>query len=318
MENRVLCDDVKLALAEAKELDNEMLCHLKSCDDCRTFKEQTEKMVSELNNLGENGILVRNGESVADAVMKEIEKQSVFMGRKEVAGKGFFRHFGLVAACVVIMVAAYPVIENMFSSKGTDSSINMEESDTLYDSGDGSDYSDYETYENETESQLSNTIISASGSAELKNNYNGYAELVKEKTESDVTHDVVYTEDFDMSLMSVSPESSEEAAGTTTCFDDCKETEKIMYASGTQIQDNAQDINDEARSDMDNAKVFAENALVKMGYEPEEALIEEQYDDNGVRYEFLCKDGSVCVIVVALSEDGEYYTVSFSESGGDE
>lgn len=318
MENRVLCDDVKLALAEGAELDNEMLCHLKNCDDCRTFKEQTEKMVSELNNLGKNGILVRNGESVADAVMKEIEKQSVFMGRKEVAGKGFFRHFGLVAACVVIMVAAYPVIENMFSSKGTDSSINMEESDALYDSGDGSEYVDYEIYENQTEAPSSNTIISASGIEEFKNYNNGYKESVKEKTESDVTHDVVYTEDFDMSLMSVSPESSEKAAGTTTCFDDCKETEKIMYASGTQIQDNAQDINDEARSDTDKVKVFAENELVKMGYESAELLSAEHDGDNGIRYEFLCKDETVCVIVVALSENGGYYVVSFSEISEEE
>ncbi len=112
-----VCDRVRFAKFSGEELDEQMKEHLSQCDKCRTFFEQSSLMERELGALGVD-TLIRNGKSVADSVMEEISRQEMFTkGNTAKASKGVFKHFGLIAACVIIAVMALPVMDNVFGTK---------------------------------------------------------------------------------------------------------------------------------------------------------------------------------------------------------
>lgn len=107
-----LCDKVRFAVSVGDELTEEMNKHLESCEECRTFLEQTKKMTEMLSTMGVD-TFVKDGKTVADCVMEEVKRQAVFTGRKPAKKEvKVFKHFGLVAACVVITVMALPLLKN--------------------------------------------------------------------------------------------------------------------------------------------------------------------------------------------------------------
>lgn len=112
-----ICDKVRFVKFAGEELDEQMNKHIDECESCRTFFEQSAVLEKELGALGVD-TLKRNGKSVADSVMEEIKRQNIFTkGAPAKESKGIFRHFGLVAACIIIAVMALPVMDNVFGTK---------------------------------------------------------------------------------------------------------------------------------------------------------------------------------------------------------
>ena len=107
-ENNSLCDRVRFAITVGDELEENMNTHLNECSECRTFLEQFEKTNSDLSSIVKNDFS-RNGKTVADFVIDEINKQSAFVGERSYRKGLLFRHAGLIAACLVLMVMAFPV-----------------------------------------------------------------------------------------------------------------------------------------------------------------------------------------------------------------
>lgn len=108
-----ICDKVRFAISVGDELDNEMKSHLDECEECRTFLEHSKIMMSELEKLGFD-TFTKDGKTVADSVMEEVERQKIFTsGKKLQKNNGLFRHMGLIAACAVIVIMALPVMNGI-------------------------------------------------------------------------------------------------------------------------------------------------------------------------------------------------------------
>lgn len=107
-----LCESTRLALADEKPLDRAQEAHLKKCAFCQKFQNETEILKKDLAALDMDP-LVKNGVSLADAVMEEVEKQAAFRIKSSASPKHrLFRHAGLAAACLVVFVLAAPTVFN--------------------------------------------------------------------------------------------------------------------------------------------------------------------------------------------------------------
>lgn len=116
-----LCESTRLALADEKELTDTQKAHLKECDFCRCFQNETEILKHDLASL-DVAPLAKNGVGLADSVMEEIGKQAIF-GRTPAASSArprFFRHAGLAAACLVVFVLAAPTAFNLMHTKNAE------------------------------------------------------------------------------------------------------------------------------------------------------------------------------------------------------
>lgn len=116
-----LCESTRLALADEKELTDAQKAHLKECDFCRSFQNETEILKHDLASL-DVAPLAQNGVGLADSVMEEIGKQAIF-GRTPAASSArprFFRHAGLAAACLVVFVLAAPTAFNLMHTKNAE------------------------------------------------------------------------------------------------------------------------------------------------------------------------------------------------------
>ena len=116
-----LCESTRLALADEKELTDAQKAHLKECDFCRSFQNETEILKHDLASL-DVAPLAKNGVGLADSVMEEIGKQAIF-GRTPAASSArprFFRHAGLAAACLVVFVLAAPTAFNLMHTKNAE------------------------------------------------------------------------------------------------------------------------------------------------------------------------------------------------------
>ncbi len=166
-----MCDKVRYAVSFGEEMTEEMREHMENCEECRAYFEQTEKMAAELSAMNVAS-LTKNGMSVADSVMSEIKKQAVFTMGKSVKKAAFVRHAGLIAACLVLVVMAIPVIKGMYGAKSEDAAYeyeHMQNSAALYDVADeeslpeedagetklmaAKSYNDADNYEAVTESE---------------------------------------------------------------------------------------------------------------------------------------------------------------------
>ena len=126
MNEENVCEKVRFAISVGDERDIEMMSHLEVCEKCRTFLEQSEKMTAELNGLSFDSF-TKDGKSVADSVMEEIKRQKMFTsGNKVQKYNGYFRHMGLIAACVVIFVMALPVMNSIFGAEKNSEAIQYE------------------------------------------------------------------------------------------------------------------------------------------------------------------------------------------------
>lgn len=107
-----LCESTRLALADEKPLDRAQEAHLKKCAFCQKFQNETEILKKDLAALDMDP-LVKNGVSLADAVMEEVGKQAAFRVKPSASPKHrLFRHAGLAAACLVVFVLAAPTVFN--------------------------------------------------------------------------------------------------------------------------------------------------------------------------------------------------------------
>ena len=107
-----LCESTRLALADEKPLNRAQEAHLKTCEFCRRFQNETEILKKDLAALDIDP-LIKNGVSLADAVMEEVEKQAAFRIKSSTSPKHrLFRHAGLAAACLVVFVLAAPTVFN--------------------------------------------------------------------------------------------------------------------------------------------------------------------------------------------------------------
>ena len=107
-----LCESTRLALADEKPLNRAQEAHLKTCEFCRRFQNETEILKKDLTALDIDP-LIKNGVSLADAVMEEVEKQAAFRIKSSTSPKHrLFRHAGLAAACLVVFVLAAPTVFN--------------------------------------------------------------------------------------------------------------------------------------------------------------------------------------------------------------
>lgn len=112
-----LCESTRLALADEKELTDAQKAHLKECDFCRCFQNETEILKHDLASL-DVAPLAKNGVGLADSVMEEIGKQAIF-GRTPAASSArprFFRHAGLA----VVFVLAAPTAFNLMHTKNAE------------------------------------------------------------------------------------------------------------------------------------------------------------------------------------------------------
>ncbi len=107
-----LCESTRLALADEKPRDRAQEAHLKKCAFCQKFQNETEILKKDLAALDMDP-LVKNGVSLADAVMEEVGKQAAFRVKPSASPKHrLFRHAGLAAACLVVFVLAAPTVFN--------------------------------------------------------------------------------------------------------------------------------------------------------------------------------------------------------------
>lgn len=107
-----LCESTRLALADEKPLSRAQEAHLKTCEFCRRFQNETEILKKDLTALDIDP-LIKNGVSLADAVMEEVGQQAAFRIKSSASPKHrLFRHAGLAAACLVVFVLAAPTVFN--------------------------------------------------------------------------------------------------------------------------------------------------------------------------------------------------------------
>ncbi len=129
-EEELLCEQTRFALFENKSLTDEQKKHFENCAFCRSYQAETQQLADSLKDLGE-AITVRDGVGLADSVMNEIDVQSSLFGHASFARRpAVFRHAGLAAACVILVVMAAPTILGLFDAgKGNDHAISMYASD---------------------------------------------------------------------------------------------------------------------------------------------------------------------------------------------
>ncbi len=107
-----ICEETRFAISVSDELTDKQEKHLCECAECRTFKEQSEKLSEHLKSFG---VAFDNKElGVADSVMKEINAQRIFTAGSPLKTRRIFRHAGLVAACLIVTVMALPFINATF------------------------------------------------------------------------------------------------------------------------------------------------------------------------------------------------------------
>lgn len=153
-----LCEKVRYALIFEEQMGEEMTKHMCECHLCRTALEQHKKIASDLSGL-KMETLMKNGKSVSESVMEEIQNQSVFTGTRPVNGRFTFKHAGLVAACIIITVMALPVMNSILpGSKSQDSAVL------------------------DMEMQYNNSV---SGTESAEEKYNGKFEIVADKSTSE-------------------------------------------------------------------------------------------------------------------------------------
>lgn len=117
MENETLCERVRRAVSLGEEFDEEMRRHLDECGECRTFFKHSQIMSDALASIGAYSY-TKDGVSLADSVMMEINRQAMFSkGAPIKKNKAIFRHIGMLAACLAIAVAAIPIVRSSIFSK---------------------------------------------------------------------------------------------------------------------------------------------------------------------------------------------------------
>lgn len=132
-----ICHLTRVAISETENEDDlqpEILRHLEECEKCRSFREQNKKMLDALSQLSP-GFLSKNGIGLADSVMEEVRKRKAFAPSSSSLNRRMFRHVGLAAACIVLLVASAPILLRMlepFEKNSSDNRLNFSGSPMSY------------------------------------------------------------------------------------------------------------------------------------------------------------------------------------------
>ena len=132
-----ICHLTRVAISETENEDDlqpEILRHLEECEKCRSFREQNQKMLDALSQLSP-GFLSKNGIGLADSVMEEVRKRKAFAPSSSSLNRRMFRHVGLAAACIVLLVASSPILLRMlepFEKNSSDNRLNFSGSPMSY------------------------------------------------------------------------------------------------------------------------------------------------------------------------------------------
>lgn len=122
-----ICEETRFALTVNDELTDEHEKHLCECAECRTFKEHNDELSAHFSKLRADFDGIDLG--VADSVMKEINAQRIFTSGTPIKTRHFFRHAGLVAACLIVTVMAIPLMNGAF--KGANSADSAAENESI-------------------------------------------------------------------------------------------------------------------------------------------------------------------------------------------
>lgn len=162
-----ICHLTRVAISETENEDDlqpEILRHLEECEKCRSFREQNQKMLDALSQLSP-GFLSKNGIGLADSVMEEVRKRKAFAPSSSSLNRRMFRHVGLAAACIVLLVASSPILLRMlepFEKNSSDNRLNFSGSPMSYnDSAMTEDSVDF----NYSDVEESETVDGAAGSS---------------------------------------------------------------------------------------------------------------------------------------------------------
>ena len=173
-----ICHLTRVAISETENEDDlqpEILRHLDECEKCRSFREQNQKMLDALSQLSP-GFLSKNGIGLADSVMEEVRKRKAFAPSSSSLNRRMFRHVGLAAACIVLLVASAPILLRMlepFEKNSSDNRLNFSGSPMSYnDSAMTEDSVDF----NYSDVEESETVDGAAGisSGELFDSSNAF------------------------------------------------------------------------------------------------------------------------------------------------
>ena len=173
-----ICHLTRVAISETENEDDlqpEILRHLDECEKCRSFREQNKKMLDALSQLSP-GFLSKNGIGLADSVMEEVRKRKAFAPSSSSLNRRMFRHVGLAAACIVLLVASAPILLKMlepFEKTSPSDAMNSSSAPMSYNDGTMTDDSVDFNYSDVEESEVVNGAAGSS-SGELFDSSNAF------------------------------------------------------------------------------------------------------------------------------------------------
>ena len=111
---KTVCEEIREKILCEKELSDAEKAHILSCGDCRTYADEIKTMLSDLESIGkESENLEKDGKTLVSSVMNEINARKFFGNTGKKGGfSPLTKHFGLAAACVVLLIMAFPLIRN--------------------------------------------------------------------------------------------------------------------------------------------------------------------------------------------------------------
>ncbi|MCR5353704.1 MAG: hypothetical protein K6D98_05295 [Clostridiales bacterium] len=136
LNGKTVCEEIKEKILCGEELSDAEKSHVLSCDGCRTYSEEIKTMLDDLESIGkESENLEKDGVSLVDSVMKEVNVRKFFGNTEKKGGfSPWTKHFGLVAACLVLMIMAFPLIRNYGNLSKKDAVVYSDSTESINDS----------------------------------------------------------------------------------------------------------------------------------------------------------------------------------------
>ena len=114
-EQNALCEHVQYLIAVGDPLTAEDKAHLDACRACKAFELDMASLDEALPTLAAGELTNKKGQTVADAVEKELALQQRFTSSKSVPKA--FRHVGFAAAAVVVLIGGLVVMKTRQAMK---------------------------------------------------------------------------------------------------------------------------------------------------------------------------------------------------------
>ncbi|MBP5245577.1 MAG: hypothetical protein J6036_03885 [Clostridia bacterium] len=136
LNGKTVCEEIKEKILCGEELSDAEKSHVLSCDGCRTYSEEIKTMLADLENFGkESENLEKDGKTLVSSVMNEVNARKFFGNTEKKGGfSAWTKHFGLVAACVVLLIMAFPLIRNYGNLSKKDAVVYSDSTESINDS----------------------------------------------------------------------------------------------------------------------------------------------------------------------------------------